>query len=76
MGIQPGQLVLACSLILMGILTYYVAPVSFLYNDLKTFGLVLNIVVMMMILGLSFAAQLLLRSFENVSLKLLLETCF
>ena len=60
LGISPNQLCLAVALIVMGLLTYYVAPIAFLNNNMYLFMLVMNFVLIFMILGLSFAAQILL----------------
>lgn len=64
-GISPNQLCLAVALITMGILTYYVAPIAFLNGNLSLFTLILNLVIIFMILGLSFTAQLLLPFLEK-----------
>jgi ABC-type antimicrobial peptide transport system permease subunit len=64
-GLSPNQLCLATALIVMGVLTYYVAPIAFLNENLYLFTLILNLVIIFMILGLSFTAQLLLPYFER-----------
>ena len=64
-GISPSQLCLAVLLIVMGVLTYYVAPLSFLDGNVRFFTFILNLVIVMMILGLSFSAQIAQPLFEK-----------
>jgi len=47
-------------LIFMGILTYYVAPMSFLYENYALFFFILNFVLILMIIGMAFVSILLL----------------
>ena len=72
LGVSPAQLCLSLCLIVLGYMTYYVAPVSFLKQDMKTFTLMLNFVIIFMVLGLSFLSLLLLKYFEIGVLKTLL----
>ena len=72
-GISPSQLCLAIMLIVMGILTYYVAPLSFLDGNVRFFTFILNLVIIMMILGLSFSAQVAQPLFEKYVLLFLIK---
>lgn len=47
-------------LITIGVLTYYVAPASFLYNRIDIFLFIMNLILICMILGLTFIALLIL----------------
>lgn len=47
-------------LITIGVLTYYVAPASFLYNRVDIFLFIMNLILICMILGLTFIALLVL----------------
>jgi hypothetical protein len=58
MGMSVPQLMLAILLVFLGILTYYFAPLSFLYRNYTLFFMILNLILIMMILGLSFLSLL------------------
>ena len=45
---------MSITLVVLGILTYYVAPSSYLTEDFKTFFLILNLILTLMLLGLIF----------------------
>ena len=76
LGISPAQLCLSICLIVLGYMTYYVAPVSFMKQDMKTFTLMLNFVIVFMILGLSFLTLLLVKYVEVAVLKVLINTIY
>lgn len=57
-GISPFELVLGVTLVVVGVLTYYVAPSAFLYDRLDLFFFILNIVLVGMIIGLAFLSFL------------------
>lgn len=46
-------------LIILGAITYYVAPKAFVYKDFETFFLIINFLLLMMIIGLVFILTLL-----------------
>jgi len=58
MGMSVPQLLLGFLLVFMGILTYYFAPLSFIYRNFSLFFMILNFVLIMMILGLAFLSLL------------------
>jgi len=60
MGLSVPQFVLAIMLVVMGVLCYYVAPTSFLYQNYYLFFFILNILLLQMILGMVFIAVLIL----------------
>ena len=62
-------------LVVLGVLTYYVAPSSFLFGNFELFFGILNGVLLLMILGLTFLAILVLPYLQKVFLKLFL-CCF
>ena len=76
LGISPPQLALSICLVVLGYMTYYVAPVSFLKQDMKTFTLMLNFVIIFMVIGLSFLSLLVLKWVELGVLKVLLNSCY
>jgi hypothetical protein len=59
-GLSLSQLFMAILLVVLGIATYYVAPTSFLYGNFEMFFGILNSLLLMMILGLTFISVLLL----------------
>jgi intracellular septation protein A len=59
-GLSVPQFVMAIMLVVMGVFTYYVAPTAFLYGKYELFFTILNSVLIMMILGLTFVAILIL----------------
>lgn len=62
MGMSVPQLMLALMLVIMGVITYYLAPMAFIYQKYALFFMILNLVLILMILGLSFLSLLLLPS--------------
>jgi len=51
---------MAIMLVVLGVFTYYVAPTAFLYRQYELFFTILNGVLLMMILGLTFISILIL----------------
>ena len=58
MGLSLVQLMMAVLLIVFGVLCYYVAPVSALNHDSRTFYLILETLLICLILGLTFLSSL------------------
>ena len=46
--------------VVLGVLTYYVAPAAFLFKEYRLFFGILNALLVMMVLGLTFLAMMLL----------------
>lgn len=74
-GLSMEQFVLAIMLVVLGILTYYVAPVSFLFRKIELFFLILNGLLLIMIIGLTFLSMLLQPKLEALFLKLSMLVC-
>lgn len=72
---SAAQLVLAVLLVVLGVACYYVAPVSFLFNEYRIFFLILNGLLLMMILGLTFLSVLLQPYIEWLFVATTLFTC-
>jgi len=53
-GLSPFEISLGITLVLMGVLTYYLAPAAFIFDRLDLFFFILNLVLLGMIIGLSF----------------------
>jgi hypothetical protein len=64
-GLSLNQLLMSFMLVVLGILTYYVAPAAFLFGDFEVFFGILNSLLLMMILGLTFISILLLPTVMN-----------
>lgn len=69
------QLVLAIMLVVLGVMTYYVAPVSFLFQKIELFFLILNGLLLIMILGLTFLSMLLQPYFQKALLSFSMCLC-
>lgn len=71
-GLSVPQFVAAIMLVVLGVLTYYVAPTAFLYRNYELFFLVLNGVLVMMILGLTYVSVLVLPALQTLLLNTVL----
>lgn len=60
MGMSVPQLTLGLLLVVVGVVHYYFAPMSWIYKNYTLFFIILNLVMIMMILGLAFLSLLLL----------------
>ena len=72
MGMSVNQLILGLLLVGMGVLTYYFAPMAFIYRDFTLFFMILNFVLILMILGLSFLSLLVLAPLQRLFMNLFL----
>ena len=71
-GLSPAQFVLAIMLIVLGVLTYYVAPTAFLFKQLGLFFAVINGLLIMMVIGVTFLAILVLPWIQKALVNILL----
>ena len=60
MGFSLNQMIVAIMLVVLGGITYYVGPLSWVYGNYSLFFFVINFILIMMILGLAFISILLL----------------
>ncbi|EGR28776.1 permease family protein, putative [Ichthyophthirius multifiliis] len=72
LGISFSQSVNAFTLILMGIVCYYIAPAAFVFKKLDLFLAIINIVLIMMIIGFTLLLNLSQKYVERVFVKLFL----
>lgn len=72
MGLSVNQMIVAIMLIVLGAITYYVAPMAFVYQNYSLFFFILNFILILMILGLAFISILLLPFVETLYVKLFL----
>lgn len=71
LGISFSQLINSLSLIIIGITTYYFAPLAFVRSDVALFLAIMNIVLIFLILGFTIFISLFQKMFEQF----LLYTC-
>lgn len=72
LGLSPSQFIFAIMLIVAGIATYYVAPVAFLFGNFELFFMILNGILLMMILGLTYISILLFPMLQKILLYIFL----
>ena len=65
-------MLLAVTLVFMGVVCYYFAPAAFINGDPKLFLAIINIILMLMILGLTLIINLLQPYLENICVRLML----
>ena len=70
MGISPSASIASITLIVIGILTYYLCPLSYLLNDLSMFLFIMIIILITMLLGLIILSQLIIPYLQILLLKL------
>lgn len=73
MGMSVTQLSLALLLVGLGVITYYFAPMSFIYKNYSLFFMILNFVLILMILGLAFLSLLVLPHLQKLLINLFLH---
>lgn len=72
MGVSPSLTLASLILIIIGFLTYYLAPMSFLAMDFSRFLFILNSILIMMIIGLILIMQIFVPSIQKFFLKILM----
>ena len=75
-GMSLPQFVVAVFLVVAGFMTYYLAPYAFIFQKLSIFLYIMNIILILMILGLTFLINLLQPYLEKIILKLILNIGF
>ena len=64
-GFSPFEIVLGITLLVMGVLTYYMAPAAFLFNRIDIFFFILNLILVGMIIGLAMICFLLFQYIQT-----------
>ncbi len=72
MGISPALTLTSIILVILGFLTYYIAPLSFLNMDYSTFLFILNSILIMMIIGLILLMQVFVPRIQTGILSILM----
>ena len=76
MGISPTTLIAAITLIVIGLLTYYLAPLSFLLMNTSLFLFIMIGILITMLLGLIILTQLLVPYLQKIILKIIMFLSF
>lgn len=66
LGISFSQFITAVTLIVTGMIAYYLAPYAFVYNNMQMFLAIINMVLILMILGFVLLLNLLQPRFESL----------
>lgn len=74
-GLSVTQVVAGVMLVVLGIVTFYLVPSSFINHNLSLFFFVFNMILIMIIFGLTFLAILVFASVERILKWMLLFTC-
>ena len=76
MGISPSVLIASLTLIIIGLLTYYLAPLSYFFNNLSLFLFIMVCILITMLLGLIILSQLVVPILQNIILKIIMFISF
>jgi len=74
-GLSVSQFVMAIMLVVLGVCTYYVAPVAFLFKKYEIFFLILNGLLLIMVLGLTFISMLLQPYLQDLIVSIFMCCC-
>lgn len=74
-GLSIEQLIMAIMLVVLGVCTYYIAPVAFLFQKFDLFFLILNGLLLIMIVGMTFLTMLIQPHLEAGMLTSLMFCC-
>ena len=72
LGVSPTTLIAAITLIVIGLLTYYLAPMSFLLLNSQLFLFIMIAILITMLLGLIILTQLLVPYLQKLILKIIM----
>ena len=72
---SANQFIVAIMLVLIGFSTYYVIPMAFIKQEQILLFVLLNLLLILIIIGLTFICVLLFRYLESAILWILLHTC-
>lgn len=65
MGLSPPQMIAALMMTITGFMTYYIVPLAFQLRKFEIFLYLLNVILIIMILGMTFLANLMQKNLEN-----------
>jgi ABC-type antimicrobial peptide transport system permease subunit len=72
LGISPSLLLSSIILIVLGFITYYLAPMAFLKSDFSTFLFILNSILIMMIIGMILLMQIFVPKIQKFILNIIM----
>ena len=72
LGVSPTTFIASITLIVIGLLTYYVAPLSFLFMNISLFLFIMIGILLTMLLGLIILTQLLVPYLQKFILKIIM----
>lgn len=76
LGISFSQFFNSLTLIVMGITTYYFAPMAFVKQDIKLFLAIMNIVLVFLILGFTIFVNLFQNVFQRLLIRFFVLICY
>ena len=76
LGISPTTFIASITFIVIGLLTYYVAPLSFLFMNISLFLFIMIGILLTMLLGLIILTQLLVPHLQKLILKIIMFLSF
>ena len=76
LGVSPTTFIASITLIVIGLLTYYVAPLSFLFMNVSLFLFIMIGILLTMLLGLIILTQLLVPHLQKFILKIIMFLSF
>lgn len=74
-GLSVNQFLVSLILIVIGFTTYYFIPLSFSKGKISIMFLLLNLILVMVVIGLTFLSTLVTTALERLILWLTLHTC-
>lgn len=74
-GLSVTQIVAGVMLVVLGVVTFYLVPSSFINHNLSLFFFVFNMILVMIIFGLTFLAILIFAAVERLLKWIMLNTC-
>ena len=72
MGVSPTVLMASITLIIIGLLTYYLSPLSYFLNNLSLFLFIMICILITLLLGLIILSTLLIPYLQNIILKIIM----
>lgn len=75
LGLSPNQTLVGVMLVVLGFITYYVVPLTFYYQKTQWFLFIFDLLLVMIIIGLTFMSVLIFEFVEKGFLWILMNTC-
>ena len=75
LGLSPNQTMVGVMLVFLGFITYYCVPLTFYYQKTEWFLFIFDLLLVMIIIGLTFMSVLIFECVEKGFLWMLMHTC-